>query len=53
MLEYNADTPSMTIESSVLQAEWFQYVNNNARQQYSQANLMKEAMDTALKKIAN
>ena len=23
MLEYNGDTPSMTIESSVVQAEWF------------------------------
>jgi len=23
MLEYNGDTPSMTIESSVVQGEWF------------------------------
>ena len=43
MLEYNADTPSMTIESSVIQAEWFSDTGNQHTQ--SQANMMKDLME--------
>ena len=43
MLEFNGDTPSMTIESSVVQADWFNdlYAGKN----YSQAYMMLSLID--------
>ena len=49
MLEYNADTPSMTIESSIIQAEWFSDTGNQHTQ--SQANMMEDLMKQALRRI--
>ena len=49
MLEYNADTPSMTIESSVIQAEWFYDTGNQHTQ--SQTNMMKDLMEQTLRRI--
>ena len=43
MLEFNGDTPSMTIESSVAQADWFNdlYADKN----YTQTNMMLSLID--------
>jgi glutathionylspermidine synthase len=49
MLEYNADTPSMMIESSVIQAEWFSDTGDQYTQ--SQTNMMKDLMEQALRRI--
>ena len=47
MLEYNGDTPSMSVESSVVQADWF--VDNQGDQNYglTQTNMMSDLIDQA------
>jgi hypothetical protein len=43
MLEFNGDTPSMTIESSVAQADWFDY--NYGSKNFTQTNMMLSLID--------
>ena len=50
MLEYNADTPSMIIESSVLQEEWFKDVIGDTNNH--QANYLQEALQTFMTRMS-
>ena len=45
MLEYNGDTPSMTIESSVVQADWFSDNYGDSNQNLTQTNMMSDLID--------
>lgn len=53
MLEYNGDTPSMTIESSVVQAEWFSDIYGDAKENLTQTNMMSNLIDQAFTAIGN
>lgn len=52
LLEYNADTPSLLLESSVIQGDWYKdtfsrYAGN------SQANFIDKALRKAMSRILN
>ena len=50
MLEYNADTPSMIIESSVLQEDWFKAVIGDTNNH--QANYIQEALKNFMSRMS-
>ena len=58
LAEYNADTPTVLIESSVAQENWFQEVYGspgegklNNKNEFTQFNAIKSAMEEAFKRI--
>ena len=49
MMEYNADTPSLLLESSAVQKEWFQDTLTDSNQQ--QSNYILSILEFAMKEI--
>ena len=53
MLEYNGDTPSMIIESSALQEDWFKDVGKSTSQgSVHQSNYINEALRKFMTKVS-
>ena len=51
LLEYNADTPSLLLESSNVSRHWYEYRKKDGNPGILQSNYIEEALKVALKKI--
>lgn len=51
MLEYNADTPSLLLESSWVQGDWFKDKFGPKGRTFHQSNYLEEALDNAINNI--
>lgn len=52
MLEYNADTPSMIIESGYLQDDWFKVVGKSQGANVYQSNYVQESLRNSMNLVA-